>query len=167
MDFYIIHRGQSVFWVLFVDLVFFVATKYRLSFGFILGLIFFRVWLCWIWHIPCIWVFWVWFGTCTFYVIFWFHFRNLSFFSVSPLGLLGFFGLVIFLGIWYPGLVFYSEFGCVPLDIYWYLLYLFPLYFTHLFIPYLLITCTFFLQLLVTVLSIVWSLVRWILNPTL
>jgi hypothetical protein len=40
--------SQSVFWVFFLDLVFFVATKYRLSFGFILGLIFFRVWLCWI-----------------------------------------------------------------------------------------------------------------------
>jgi hypothetical protein len=28
------------------------------------------------------------------------YFRTLSFFSVSPLGLLGFFGLVIFRGIW-------------------------------------------------------------------
>ena len=52
------------------------------------------------------------------YVIFWFYFRTLSFFSVSPLGLLGFFGLVIFLAIWYRGLVFYSEFGCLPFDIY-------------------------------------------------
>jgi hypothetical protein len=58
------------------------------------------------------------FGLVLFYVIFWFHFRTLSFFSVSPMGLLGFFGLVIFLGIWYRGLVFYSEFGCLPLDIY-------------------------------------------------
>jgi hypothetical protein len=40
------------------------------------------------------------FGLVLFYVIFWFHFRTLSFFSVSPLGLLGFVGLVIFLGIW-------------------------------------------------------------------
>jgi hypothetical protein len=32
--------SQSVFWVFFLDLVFFVATKYRLSYGFILGLIF-------------------------------------------------------------------------------------------------------------------------------
>jgi hypothetical protein len=32
--------SQSVFWVFFLDLVFFVATKYRLSFGFILDLYF-------------------------------------------------------------------------------------------------------------------------------
>jgi hypothetical protein len=64
------------------------------------------------------WVFGCDFGLVLFYVIFWFHFRTLSFFSVSPLGLLGFFGLVIFLAIWYRGLVFYSEFGCLPLDIY-------------------------------------------------
>jgi len=32
--------SQSVFWVFFVDLVFFVASKYRLSFGFFLGLYF-------------------------------------------------------------------------------------------------------------------------------
>jgi hypothetical protein len=62
-------------------------------------------------------------------------------FLYKPVGVIRFFGLVIFLGIWYRGLVFYSEFGCLPLDIYWYLLYLFPLYFTHLFIPYLLISC--------------------------
>ena len=78
--------SQSVFWVFFLDLVFFVATKYRLSFGFILGLIFFRVWWCWFWHIffgyfGCD------FGLVLFFVVFWFHLRTLSFFSVSPLGL--------------------------------------------------------------------------------
>jgi hypothetical protein len=44
------------------------------------------------------------FGLVLFYVIFWFHVRTLSFFSISPVGLLSFFGLIIFLGIWYRGL---------------------------------------------------------------
>jgi hypothetical protein len=48
MDFYIFHREPVGRLGFFVDLVFFVATKYRLSFGFILGLLFFRVLLCWI-----------------------------------------------------------------------------------------------------------------------
>ena len=141
----------------------------------------FRVWLCWNWHIPSDTSnassrgqeggFSV-LGVMVVFLNLYFFSLNFGFiwglgFLCKPVGVVRFFGLVIFRGIQYRGLVFYSEFGCDPLNIYWYLLYLFPLYFTHLFIHYLLITCPFILQLFFTVLSIVWTLVRWILNPSL
>jgi hypothetical protein len=75
--------SQSVFKVLFVDFVFFVAPKYRWHLGFFLGLGFFRVWLCWNW--PNFGYFGCDFGLS--YVLFWFHIKTMSFFSVSPLGL--------------------------------------------------------------------------------
>jgi hypothetical protein len=102
----------------FVDLFFFRCNQVSVAFGFMFGTyiysefggVGFDTFLFGYFGCP--------FGLVLFYVIIWFHFRILSFFSVSPLGLLGFFGLVIFLGIWYRGLVFCSEFGCVPLHIY-------------------------------------------------
>jgi hypothetical protein len=39
--------SQSVFWVFFLDFVFFVTTKYRWHLGLFLGRGIFRVWLCW------------------------------------------------------------------------------------------------------------------------
>jgi hypothetical protein len=180
MDFYIFHREPVGLLGFFVDLFFFRCNQVSVAFGFIFGTYIYS-------ELGCV-------GIDTFprirsnassrgqeggfsvlgvrVVFLDLYFISLNFgfiwglvFLCKLVGVVRIFGLVIFRGIQYRGLVFYSEFGCVPLYIYWYLLYLFPLYFTHRFIHYLLITCPFILQLLVTVLSIVWTLVRWILNP--
>ena len=66
MDLYIFHREPVGLLGVFLDLFFFSLQP---SIGgiwvYFWDLYLFRVWWCWIWHIP-IWVFWVWFWTCTF-----------------------------------------------------------------------------------------------------
>jgi hypothetical protein len=83
MDFYIFHREPVGLLGFFCGLIFFSLQP---SIGgiwvYFWDLYLFRVWLCWTWH-----NFGYDFGLVLFYVIFWFHFRTLSFFSVSPLGL--------------------------------------------------------------------------------
>jgi len=167
MDLYIFHREPVGLLGVFLDLFFFSLQP---SIGgiwvYFWDLYLFRVWWCWIWHIP-IWVFWVWFWTCTFLPDILVSFKDSVVFLCKPVGVVRFFWTCNFSRDLAPGSCVFSELRCVSLDIYLYLLYLFPLYFTHLFIPYPLSTCPCILQLLVTVWSVVWTLVRWILNPTL
>ncbi len=70
-------------------------------------------------------------------------------FHCKPVGVVRCYGTCNFSKYLVPGTcIFYSEFGCVPHNIYWYLLYVFPLHFiaTHLFNTYPLSTCPCILQ---------------------